>query len=96
MVGAYVPQITILQTLPSTNGLSPNYILFHAIFSNAQLSSALFLHAYAWPSVRSPYLTAKSPALEQIARGRLRGLSAYGAVLGLLQVFAQWCGSIAL
>ncbi|GAB7330626.1 hypothetical protein MBLNU13_g02199t3 [Cladosporium sp. NU13] len=96
MVGACVPQITQLRTLPSTHGISRNYILFHAIFSNAQLSSALFLHTYGWPSVRSPYLAAKSPALEQVARGRLRGLAAYGAVLGLLQVFAQWCCSIAL
>ena len=96
MVGAYVPQIARLRTLPSTHGISANYILFHAIFSNAQLSSALFLHAYGWPSVRSPYLTAKSPALEQVARGRLQGLAAYGAVLGLLQIFAQWCCAVAL
>lgn len=95
MVGAYVPQIIHLQTLPSTHGISENYILFHAIFSNAQLSSALFLHAYAWHSVHSSYLTAKSPALEQIVRCRLRGWAAYGAVLGLLQIFAQWCCSIA-
>lgn len=96
MVGAYVPQIARLRSLPSAHGISANYILFHAIFSNTQLSSALFLHAYGWPSVRSPYLTAKSPALEQVARGRLRDLAAYGAVLGLLQVIAQWCCAIAL
>lgn len=91
-----MPQISRLWALPSTHGIAPNYILFHAIFSNAQLSSALFLHAYEWPSERSPYLTADSPALGQIAKDRLRGLAAYGAVLGLLQVFAQWCCSIFL
>jgi hypothetical protein len=57
MIGAFAPQVGQLQALPSTHGTSPNYILFHAIVSNAQLSSALFLHAYEWPSVRSPYLT---------------------------------------
>ena len=91
-----MPQIIQLRTLPSTHEISPNFILFHAIFSNAQLSSALFLHAYAWPSVRSSYMTVKSPALEQTAQGSLRGLAAYGALHGLLQVFAQWCCSIAL
>jgi hypothetical protein len=85
IVGAYMPQISELWTLPSTHGISPNYILAQAIMSNTQLSSALMLHAYGWPS-------AKSPALEQNARG----LAAYGAVLGLLQVFAQWCCSISL
>jgi len=94
VVGAYVPQISQLRNLPSTHGIAPNYILFQAITSNTQLSSALILHAYVWPSVRS--LTAKDPAFEQIARGRLKGLAAYGAVLGLLQVFAQWCCSISL
>lgn len=76
--------------------MSPNYILFNAIFSNTQLSEALFLHAYGWPSERSPYLTDKNPALEQIAKGRLRGMAAYGAILGLLQIFVQWCCSISL
>jgi hypothetical protein len=67
ILGAYVPQIRQLRTLPSTHGIPPNYILSHAILSNTQFSSALLLHANGWPSVQRPYLTAKSPALEQIA-----------------------------
>jgi hypothetical protein len=47
------------------------------------------MHAYGWPSERKP-------VLQEIAEGSLKGMAAYGAVLGLLQIFVQWSCSIML
>jgi hypothetical protein len=79
-----------IHTLPSTHGISSNYILFNAIFNTSQLSHALFLHAYGWPQ------EGRNAVLQAIAESRLKGIAAYGGVLGLLQIFVQWSCSIRL
>lgn len=96
IIGAYIPQIDRLKSMSSTRGPSSVSVLFSAILSNCQLSEALYLHAYGYPEVHSSRVSIKSPVFMQIAKGRLRGMAAYGAVLGLLHVFAQWCCSLAL
>lgn len=68
-------------------GISPYYILFNIFFSNAQLSEVLLCAAYAWPN-------GSHPVLQQVISGRLEGIQAFGAILGLVQVFVQWSCSI--
>ena len=86
---SYIPQIARIISSQSTHGISPYFILFNAIFSNIQLANTLLLTARAWP-------TDKSPVLELIGNGQLRGSEAFGAVLGLIQVALQWAFSIIL
>lgn len=86
-VFAYIPQIARLRKNASTRGISRYYILFDVFFSNAQLSELLLCAAYAWP-------TATRPVIEQINNGSLQGMEAFGAILGVLQIFVQWCCSI--
>jgi hypothetical protein len=87
---SHIPQINQLRTPPSTHGISSHYILFNALLNTSQLSEALFLHAYGWP------LEGRKSVLQAIAEGRLKGMAAYGGVLGLLQIFVQWSCSVIL
>ena len=73
----------------STRGLSPYFLLFNAIYSNIQFAQALLFASFAYP-------TDEEPVLVLIGDGRLRGFAAFGAILGLLQVAAQWACSISL
>lgn len=47
------------------------------------------MHAFGWPQERKS-------VLEAIAESRLKGMAAYGGVLGLLQIFVQWSCSITM
>ena len=82
-VCSYIPQIVRLRQDTTSRGISPYYVLFNVFFSTAQFSELLLCAAFAWP-------TAARPVLEQIGDGSLKGLEAFGAVLGLLQAFVQW------
>ena len=67
-------------------GLSPWFLLFTAIFSNVQLSDALLINAYEYPSDTRH----KHPVLYLVGKGDLTGWAAFGALLGLLQIALQW------
>ena len=86
---AYVPQITRIISHGSTQGLSPYFILFNAIYSNMQFAHTLLFAAYVYPDT-------SAPVLSLISDGRLKGSNALGGILGLLQVTVQWICSIAL
>lgn len=89
ITAAYLPQIARIVTLGSTQGLSPYFVLFNAIYSNIQFAHALLFAAYAYP-------TTEEPVLALIGDGKLTGSRAFGGILGLLQVALQWACSITL
>ena len=73
----------------STQGISPSFLLFDAIYSNIQFAYALFFASYGYP-------TDGDPVLVRIGDGRLTGFAAFGAILGFLQVALQWVCSMTL
>lgn len=86
-VYAYVPQISLLRQDTTPRGISPFFVLFDVIVGNAQLSENVLCAAFAWP-------TAARPVIKEIGNGSLKDREAYGAVLGLLQIFVQWSCSV--
>lgn len=89
IVVAYVPQINRVFRLESCRGLSPYFVLFHGLFSNAQLAQTLLYSAFT-------YTNDREPVLEIIGDGRLKGTAALGGVFGLIQVAIQWTCAITL
>ena len=88
MVVTYAVQIIYITTRGSKKGISPYFLLFNSIFSNAQLSEALVLVTYAWPND-------KKPLLQLLEDRHFRCLAAFGSVLGVLQIAMQWaCSTI--
>jgi hypothetical protein len=89
IAAAYIPRIARIVRHGSTQGLSPYFVLFNAIYSNIQFAHALLFAAYAYP-------TTEEPVLAVIGDGKLTGYRAFGGILGLLQVALQWSCSITL
>jgi hypothetical protein len=89
IAGAYAQQAYRIVSRGNTHGLSVNFILFHAIYSNAHFANTLLFTAYAYPND-------VTPVLGLIGDGYLKGSKAFGAILGLLQVGMQWACSIIL
>ena len=82
-VYAYVPQMITLKASSSTAGISAYYVLFNMLFNDANLSTMLLCATYAWPN-------GSQPVLEQVNDGNLKEREAFGAILGVLQLLAQW------
>ena len=89
IVAAYLPQIARIVRHGSTQGISPYFVLFNAIYSNIQFAHALLFAAYAYP-------TTEESVLALVGDGKLTGSGALGGILGLLQVALQWSCSITL
>lgn len=89
IICSYTPQIIRLRYAASSSGLSATYLMLHALFSTAQLSCTLHSVAFIWPSY-------ERPIFKEINQGHLRGMEAFGGILGLLQIFVQWACSIVL
>ena len=84
IICSYIPQIHCIITKSSTWGIASNYILFNTLFTASQLTLILYLSGYGFP------------ALECIGSNKLKGLDAYGAVLGLVQTSVLWLGSLSM
>lgn len=84
IICSYIPQLHRIITKGSTWGIAPNYILFNTLFAASQLTLILYLSGYGFP------------VLECIGSNKLKGLNAYGAVLGLIQISVLWLGSLSL
>jgi len=82
IVAAYLPQIASIVRHGSTQGTSPYFILFNAIYSNIQFAHALLFVAYVYP-------TTEEPVLALVGDVKLIGSRALGGILGLLQVALQ-------
>lgn len=89
IICSYAPQILRLRYHASDLGLSPIYLLRNTLFSTAQLSDMIFSAAYIWPGK-------PESVVDLISNGRLKGVKAFGGILGLLQISAQWACSVAV
>lgn len=81
---SYAHQVCRIKFQNSPLGLSPYFVLFNTLFATTQYSNFLLFSCYRYP------------ILSCIAKQELRGLHAYVAILGLLQVAIVWLGSMML
>jgi hypothetical protein len=81
---SFLPQILLVIDRSSTYGLSFRQAFLNVLFTTSLLSLVLAVSCWQFP------------VLTCIAERKLSGMDAFSAVLGRLQVFIVWLGSMVL
>ena len=87
VASSIVPQVIKLLRSGDLSGISTWYLLFNAFSTTFHFVCTLIYHGYSYPR--------ESDDLNVIAlirQHKLQGPAAFGALLGLIQVFVHWCG----
>ena len=84
IVGSYIPQIRLILQRRSTLGITQSYMMFTYLFTATQ--STLVTIGWTWAR----------PVLTCLKDQKIKGLDAYGAVIGWVQMTVLWIGSIVL